>query len=336
MKKTLCFGELLLRLSPPGDINWLLQNQLPAFVGGAEANVATALATWQMPAAFCTALPDNFVSLQLAQYLQQKNIDVSPIHYSGNRIGIYYLQQGADMKNNAVVLDRTDSSFATLKRGMIDWDSILEGISWFHFSAIAPALSASAADVCLEALEAAAKKNIRISVDLNHRSKLWQFGKQPIDIMPALTQYCDVVMGNLWAAHLMLGIPIDEKVHENASKETYLHHALNSAEAIKKQFPKVQFVANTFRFDKGEGIAYFTALHADKLYASAEYGSINVVDKVGSGDCYMGGLIYGLLNNHSPQQTVDFATAAAFNKLFIKGDTTNMSVEAINATIKHD
>lgn len=335
MNKTLCFGELLLRLSPANNINWLLENQLPAFVGGAEANVATALATWQMPAAYCTALPDNFLSRQLAQYLQQKNIDISAIHYSGNRIGIYYLQQGADMKNNAVVLDRANSSFATLQRGMIDWDTVLDGISWFHFSAIAPALSASAADVCLEALEVASKKNIRISVDLNYRNKLWQFGKEPIEIMPALTQYCDVVMGNIWAANLMLGTSLDEILLHEGTKESYLQHALNSSLAIKQQFPKVEFVANTFRFDKNEGIAYYTALHVDKLYASAAYDAVKVLDKVGSGDCYMAGLIYGLLNNHSSQQTVDFATAAAFNKLFIKGDTTNMSVEAIKATIQH-
>src|SRR5690606_20683682 len=136
-----------------------------------------------------------------------KNIDTSAIHYSGSRVGLYYLQQGTDVKNSGVIFDRAGSSFAQLKKGMINWDEVFEGITWFHFSAIAAALSQSAAEVCEEALQAASSKGITISVDLNYRNKLWQYGKQPIEVMPGLVKYCNLVMGNLWAANVMLGIP---------------------------------------------------------------------------------------------------------------------------------
>jgi 2-dehydro-3-deoxygluconokinase len=335
MKKTLCFGELLLRLSPSSGGDWLQTNAVPAFVGGAEANVATALALWDQPVAYCTALPDNFLSKQLAGYLQKKNIDTAAIHYSGNRVGLYYLHQGTDVKNSGVIFDRAGSSFAQLQKGMIDWDKVLEGIDWFHFSAIAASLTASAAAVCEEVLMAASAKGITISVDLNYRNKLWQYGKQPHEIMPGLVKYCDVVMGNIWAANVMLGIPLNESLIKQQGKKAYLQQASETSRTIQQQFPKVKTVANTFRFDRDEGIQYYTTLFQGQLFVSAEYTASKVMDKVGSGDCFMAGLIYGLNNDHDPQQTLNFATAAAYNKLFIKGDTTDQSVSQVTATIKN-
>ncbi len=332
MSKVLCFGELLLRLSP--GAGWLQQNNLPAFVGGAEANVATALALWGMPVGYCTALPDNFLSKQLAEYLAHKNIDTSPIHYSGNRVGVYYLQQGADVKNSAVVFDRAGSSFAQLQTGMINWEEIFEGISWFHFSAIAASLTQNAADVCEEALQVAEKKGITISVDLNYRNKLWQYGKQPNEIMPSLVKYCDVVMGNIWSANVMLDIPLHERIKQEI-KEAYLEQAVETSKTIQQRFSKVKTVANTFRFDRNEGIQYYTSLFQQQLFVSAEYLAEKVTDKVGSGDCFMAGLIYGLSNNDDQQETLDFATAAAFGKLFIQGDTTDQTVTEIMTNIKN-
>jgi len=334
MNKTLCFGELLLRLSPTAGDEWLQQQVLPAFVGGAEANVATALAKWGQPVGYCTALPDNYLSKQLALYLSKKNIDTSAIHYSGKRVGVYYLQQGTDVKNAAVIFDRAGSSFSELRTGMVDWEKLFEGISWFHFSAIAASLTASAAEVCEEALQVASNKGITISLDLNYRNKLWQYGKRPNEIMPCLTKYCDLVMGNIWSANLMLGIPIDDELAGQNNKKAYLQQATETSKAIQQLFPKVKTVANTFRFDRNEGIQYYTCLHTDQLFVSAEYTSDKVIDKVGSGDCFMAGLIYGFSNGLSPQQTLDFATAAAYNKLFIEGDTTNQTINEINATIK--
>jgi len=222
MGKVLCFGELLLRLSPSTEGEWLKQNALPAFVGGAEANVATALALWEQRVGYCTALPDNYLSKQLAVYLQQKKIDTSAIQYCGERIGLYYLPQGADVKNAGVIFDRANSSFSALHTGMIDWDKVLDGVSWFHLSAIAASLTQNAADVCEEAMKAASAKGITVSLDMNYRNKLWQYGKQPSEVIPQLAQYCDLIMGNLWAANVMLKAPLDDTLISKDEKEYYI------------------------------------------------------------------------------------------------------------------
>jgi len=248
---------------------------------------------------------------------------------------LYYLQQGTDVKNNGVIFDRAGSSFAQLQKGMIDWDKVLDGINWFHFSAIAASLTASAAEVCEEALQAASAKGIAISVDLNYRNKLWQYVKQPHEIMPGLVKYCDVVMGNIWAANMMLAVPLNESLINQREKKAYLEQASETSRIIQQQFPKVKTVANTFRFNRYEGIQYYTALFHQQLFVSAEYAADEVLDKVGSGDCFMGGLIYGLNNDHAPQQTLNLATAAAYNKLFFKGDTTDQTVSQVTATVKN-
>jgi 2-dehydro-3-deoxygluconokinase len=332
MSNVFCFGEILLRLSPVLQGEWLRLQKISAFLGGAELNVATALARWKVPVMYCSAMPDNYLSHEITTELQQKGIGTSAFHLGGSRIGIYYLPQGADLKHAGVIYDRANSSFAHLKPGMINWDEVLKKVSWFHFSAISPALSEDAADVCEEALKAASAKGITISVDLNYRSKLWQYGKKPVEVMPALVKYCDVIMGNVWSANTLLGIPVDENIHNNTSKEAYLSHSLNSSKEIQQNFPKCKAVANTFRFDyKDEGIRYFTALYQNgEQVSSQEFFAEKIIDKVGSGDCFMGGLIYGLYNNHPRQQVADFATSAAYGKLFETGDVTNQDIATIN------
>ena len=331
MKKVVCFGELLLRLPPANAGEWLRNNTMPVFVGGAELNVATALATWGLPVKYCTALPDNIISKDITQYLEQKNIDTSPIIYSGERIGLYYLKEGADMKSPENVFDRKYSSFSTLATGVVDWDAILENVSWFHFSAIAPAVSASAAALCKEALIAASNKNITISIDLNHRSLLWKYGKQPIEVMPELVQYCHVVMGNIWSANSLLGISIDDHIHEGSTKESYLANASLSAAQLFNKFPRCKWVANTFRFDgKEEHIEYYAALDTTAGQSvSPIFHTESVVDKVGSGDCFMAGLIYGISAELAPTEIISFAAAAAFGKLQEKGDATKNTVKQI-------
>jgi 2-dehydro-3-deoxygluconokinase len=225
MNKVLCFGELLLRMSPLLQGKWLNNAYMPVYIGGAELNVAAALAKWNIPVSYFTALPENYLSKEICNDLQQRNIDIDNIHFSGNRIGIYFLPQGADLKHAGVIYDRSNSSFAELKPGMIDWEKVLHNISWFHFSAISPALNENIALVCKEVLEAASKKNISISVDLNYRSKLWQYGNRPAEIMPELVQHCDVIMGNIWSANILLGIDVDENIHSKGKKEYYLEHA---------------------------------------------------------------------------------------------------------------
>jgi len=334
MGKVLCFGELLLRLSPDTESQWLKNTSMPIHVGGAELNVARALALWNVPVKFSTGLPDNYLSHQIVQSLQQSNIDTSAIQYGGHRIGLYYLPHGLDVKHAGVIYDRADSSFARLQKGTVDWDAVLDGVSWFHVSAICPALNADAADVCEEVLQICNKKNITVSIDLNYRAKLWQYGVPVYEVMTRLAPYCDIIMGNVWAAQTMLNIPVRPDITQIDTKETYLEQAMVTSQTIIKQYPRCKAVANTFRFDHN-GILYYTTLYTNQqLFVSSVYTTNSVIDKVGSGDCYMAGLIYGFYNPQAPQDIVDFATAAAFQKLFIKGDATNKSVDDIKASIQ--
>ncbi|AEW01531.1 carbohydrate kinase [Niastella koreensis] len=334
MGNVLSFGELLLRLSPDTEGQWLANAAMPIHVGGAELNVARALALWNIPVKYMTGLPDNYLSQQIVKNLQQSKIDTSAIQFGGQRIGIYYLPQGLDVKNAGVIYDRADSSFARLQKGTINWDAILEGVSWFHVSAICPALNADAADVCEEVMQVCNKKGITVSIDLNYRAKLWQYGVPVHEVMMRLAPYCDLIMGNVWAAEKMLQIPVHPNLVTTDTKEMYLEQALATSQQIIKQYPRCKAVANTFRFDHN-GILYYTTLYTkSQLHVSSVYTTETVVDKVGSGDCYMAGLIYGFYKEQPAQDIVEFATAAAFQKLFIKGDATNKSVEEIAATIK--
>lgn len=322
--KVLCFGELLLRISPSAGGENVEKQPVMVYVGGAEANVATALAGWNVPVKYCTVLPDNFMSRHMLHYLEYHNIYTSSVLLTGNRIGLYYLERGADLKGN-MVYDRDRSSFSELKPGMIDWDRVLQDVSWFNFSAITPALNQNLADVCLEALEAASKKGITISVDLNHRARLWKYGREPIEIMPGLVQYCDVVMGNIWSANTMIGTSIDTHIHDKKSRQAYRDHATATSKEIMQLFPKVSVVANTFRFDSDKNnLLYYTSMFTEgKEYHSSEFStSSGVVDRSGSGDCFMAGIIYGLYNNHDKMELLNYATAAAFGKLQEQGDAT--------------
>lgn len=334
-KKVVCFGELLLRLSPALNRQWIHDASMPVFVGGAELNVATALARWKVPVEYSTALPDNYLTREICEHLEQQNICTRPVHFSGERIGTYYLPQGTDLKNGGVIYDRAYSSFGMLRPGMIDWDEVLKDARWFHFSAISPALTEQVAAVCREGAAAAAAKGITVSIDLNHRARLWQYGKKPDAIMPSLVEYCDVVMGNIWAANALLGIPVDPEIHLHGSQEDFLAHASKTALALHKQFPKVKTVANTFRFDQGDGgILYYASLDTGgQQYHSTKLVASKIIDKVGSGDCFMAGLIYGLYHGHNPQEVIETAAAAAFGKLMEKGDATRQDMETIKKRI---
>ena len=301
---------------------------MPVFVGGAELNVATALSLWEVPVSYGTALPDHYLTQELLQFIGEKKIGTEKILLRGNRIGTYYLPQGADLKSAGVIYDRAHSSFWDLKPGTIDWDQMLDGISWFHFSAISPALNADLAEVCREGAMAASRKGITVSHDLNYRAKLWQYGRQPIDVMPSLIEHCDVVMGNIWAAQQMLGIPVPAGLVDD--EEACLDAAARTSQALQQRFPKCRQVANTFRFTEGNTVRYYATLFQEgKLYVSPEQRSDAIIDKVGSGDTFMAGLIYGNRNGHEPQAIIDFAAAAAFHKLFIRGDATTATVAQI-------
>jgi 2-dehydro-3-deoxygluconokinase len=326
-----CFGEILLRFSPVSNGGWINQATMPVFVGGAELNVATALAGWSLPVRYASVLPNNSLADDMADYIAKKSIDPSGLIRGGERVGTYYLPQGKDLKNAGVIYDRANSGFANLKPGNIDWDVALADINWLHISAISPALNQSVADICLELVQTASAKNIPISIDLNHRARLWQYGVAPTDIMPGLVEYCNVVMGNIWSANALLGIPVDANIHDKGQPTDYVAHARTTSEAIMARFSRCQTVANTFRFStKPAGIRYYTTLFTNgQQYVSPTFETDTVADQIGSGDCFMAGLIYGLYQDHSPQTVLNFAAAAAFGKLQEIGDATRQTVEDV-------
>jgi 2-dehydro-3-deoxygluconokinase len=328
------FGELLFRVSLDANGDWLTKQTVPLFVGGAELNVAAALALWDVPAAYFTALPDNHLSKQIIEYAGKKKIGINKIMHHPGRMGLYYLTTGADLKNNSLIYDRAGSAFSGLKPGVIDWDQVLDGISWLHLSAICPALNQNVADVCREALMAASAKGIITSIDLNYRASLWAYGKKPVEVIPALVEHCDLVMGNIWAADIMLGIPVDANIHQIGKKDNYLAVANKTSELIIEHFPKCKAVANTFRFDNRDGINYYTTLYTGgKHYHTEDHTAATIINRVGSGDCFMAGLIYGFYNGHQPDEILKFATLAALDKLFIAGDATTSTVQQIKNTL---
>lgn len=332
MNKILCFGELLLRFSPKLKGEWIHETSMPVYIGGAELNVAGALAVWDLPVAYFTALPKNYLSEEIVTSLHFRGIDTNRIVYKGDRIGSYYLPQGADLKNAGVIYDRSNSSFSLLQPDDFDWDRIFQDITWLHFSAINPALNKNIVTICKNALLEACKRNIFISIDLNFRPKLWQYGKQPKEIMPSLVEHADMIMGNIWAAENMLDINLPVSLPR--TKDILLQQAFRTSEEIQKRFPKCSQVANTFRFDEENGLTYYATLFREnRFFVAPERNTTFIVDRVGSGDCFMAGLIYGNCLRYPSEWVIDFAAAAAFNKLFIKGDFTTSTVEEITTKL---
>jgi len=328
--RILCFGEILLRMSPVLGREWIHTASIPVYLGGAELNVATALARWDMPVKYCTAMPDHYLSHEMLEELKSLKIDVSAVYFSGQRIGAYYLPQGADLKNAGVIYDRAYSSFAALQPGMIDWEKVLQGCSWFHFSAISPALNEKAAMVCKEALKVASARGLTISVDLNYRAKLWQYGKQPAEIMPELVQYCTVIMGNIWSVETLLGLKSPIESSEGMTDADLVDAAGKSMLQLHQHYPKAGTFGYTFRLDKD----YWGVLqHGHEMAVSKHFKIEAIVDKVGSGDCFMAGLIYGLYNGQKTKDIINYAAAAAFGKLHEFGDATRQTVELVKARI---
>ncbi len=326
MGKVLCFGELLVRLSPPTSENWISVQSFAAHLGGAELNVAIALALWNVPTVYYTALPQNFIGDDIISAVAAKNIDTSRIARTGDRVGTYYLKQGADVKSASLIYDRAHSSFANITLGSIDWAIVLNGCEYLHFSAICPALTAQTAAICKELLEFASNSKIKISIDLNYRARLWKYGALPPDVMPDLVNHCDIVMGNIWAVESLLGIKSPLEDSKNKSLLNFLDASKQCTEALRIRFSKVKTIALTYRLEK----QYFATLSTDDtLVHSRIFDTEQAIDKVGSGDCFMGALIYGIYHGKSPKEIIKFAAAAAVSKMFVKGDATNKTVAEI-------
>lgn len=330
-KKVFCFGELLLRMSPELNGKWINDASIPFYIGGAELNVATALAKWDVPVKYCTAIPDNYLTAEILKELSQKNIDVSSVLLGGERLGMYFLPQGADLKNAGVIYDRANSSFWNIKPGMLNWDNLLADCNWLHLSAVSPALNPDTAAVCAEAINAARQNNMVVSIDLNYRSKLWQYGTPPPAIMVPMVEQCDVVMGNIWSAQQLLGIDSPVQESKGLSKEELVTAAEFSMQLLQQRFPRVKHIAYTFRLEEEN----FGVLHHEGITnISSSYPLEDVVDKVGSGDCFMAALIYGIVNHSSADDIVNRAALAAVGKMKEKGDATKQRMIDIEQKMK--
>ena len=335
MKKVFCFGELLLRFSPALQQEWIHTQSMPVHIGGAELNVAKALAKWNISVAYCSSIPNNYISKEILDSLEKENIATSSVLLQGDRIGSYTLPMGADLKNAGVIYDRAYSAFSFLKPGMIKWEEVLKGYDWFHFSAISPALNNNIVAVCEEALQVASKMGLTISVDLNYRAKLWQYGKLPVQVMPDLCKYCNVIMGNIWSAHQLLGTQLNPKLNESCEKDFYIEQAYVLSQEIFNTYANCQYVANTYRFTEGEEIYYYATLTTRQQHVVSKAYHINsTIDKVGSGDCFMAGLIFSDIQGSDAVEQINFATSAAFGKLQEVGDSTKQTVETIQSRYK--
>jgi 2-dehydro-3-deoxygluconokinase len=336
MQRILSFGEILLRLSPDSDGAWLANNKMTVYVGGAEANVAMNLGHWNVPVDYFSVFPDNFLSDHILGILKSRNVGIERSLRRGSKIGMYILPVGQELKNAGVIYDRHQSSFSLLGPGEINWRDVLQGIDWLHLSAISPALTPQTSELCLELLQAAADAGVQVSLDLNYREKLWKYGKRPDEIMPSLIALSDLVMGNVWAIQRMTGIVPSTDLSKLQTDDAFIQASQELSMELMRLSPRCRMVANTFRFENNGGIRYFgTFMKDNEFVCSRSYSTAHVVDKVGTGDCFMAGLLYGLHHGFEIRQCVEFAASAAFRKLFVSGDTTTDSAADILATIEH-
>ncbi len=327
-EKVITFGEVLLRLSAPGNRRFVQSDVFELNYGGSEGNVAASLSTFGVPASYVTAVPDNELGAAALSAFNSWGVDTSFSLKSGSRLGLYFLEQGAALRPGKVIYDRSDSSFASLQPGTIDWKALFQNASWFHWSGISPALNPSLAAVCLEALKAASDLGLTISADLNYRANLWKYGKNPVEVMPELIQYCDVLLGGKGDSELMLGIPAKE---ENSLEQVF--------SAWQKQFPRLKTIASTGRANANASRYQWQGYlwQEGKLYSSKQYEITHIVDRVGAGDSYMAGIIYGLIKNHNDgQRVVDFATAASCLKHTIPGDVNLATVAEVEKLMEGD
>ena len=327
-KKVVTFGEVMLRLTAPNFQRFSQTNEFIATYGGSEANVAISLVNFGIPTEFVTRLPENAMAQACVNSLQAYGLGTDGIIYGGKRMGLYFLESGAAFRNSNVVYDREGSSFATLRPGMIDWEKILSDAGWFHWSGITPAISDKAAELTKLACEAAKRHGVTVSVDLNFRKKLWTKEKAQ-SIMKPLMQYVDVCIGNEEDAELCLGFKPEANVEAG---ETNAEGYKGIFKAMAKEFG-FKYVVSTLRES-------FSATHngwkamiynGEEFYTSKRYDIDPIIDRVGGGDSFSGGIIHGLLTKATQGEALEFAVAASALKHTINGDFNLVSVDEVEA-----
>jgi len=326
-----------LRLATPEHQRFTQATSFCASFGGGEANVAVSLANFGLRTEYVTRLPENDLGESVLMDLRKHNVGTSFIVRGGNRLGIYFLETGSVARPSKVIYDRADSSIAAIKPGMIDWDKVFKGVTWFHWTGITPAISEGAAEVCKDAIKVAREKGITVSCDLNYRKNLWKWGKKAGEVMPGLVNGCDIILGNEEDAEKVFGIKPEgadvSSGHVSAAK--YKSVCIKMME----KFPLAKKVIITLRgsinadHNTWSGVLY----DGKKLFEAPEYQITHIVDRVGGGDSFMGGLIYGLLSfPDDDQRALDFAVAASCLKHTIHGDFNLVSVSEVEQLMKGD
>jgi 2-dehydro-3-deoxygluconokinase len=335
--KVLTFGEIMLRLSPPYYQRIVQTRSYEAIFGGGEANVAVSLANFGVPVDYVTRLPKNDLGDACIQYLRQYGVNVEKILRGGDRIGIYFLEIGASVRSSKVIYDRDNSAISNANLDMFEWDYIFKDVHWFHWTGITPAISQNLANICLKAVREAKKRGITVSCDLNYRSKLWKYGKSPLDVMPELIKNCDIAIGNEEDAEKVLGIrPPDTDITSGELDPEKYKFVMKS---MIQQFPNLKIIAITLRgsisasHNTWAGLLY----NGKEIFISPHYEITHIVDRVGSGDSFVAGLIYGIINfKNNLQEVLNFAVAASCLKHTIFGDFNLVTVDEVRKIMKGD
>jgi 2-dehydro-3-deoxygluconokinase len=333
MTRVVTFGEVMLRLKSPGFERPFQTPHLEATFGGAEANVAVSLAQFGLPVSFVTAVPSNPLGESAVSEIRKFGVDTSLIKRAGDRLGIYFLESGSNQRASKVTYDRAGSSIAAAKPGDFDWNAILEGASWFHISGVTPAISASAAALSLEAVKVARSKGITVSCDYNYRKNLWAYGKKAPDVMREIVSYANIGIANEEDCQKALGIDAHPDVSEGKlDAERYF----GLAEKVLKEFPNLEKQAITLRESHSADHNGWSAIlqNRNKALTSRKYDITNIVDRVGAGDSFAAGFIYGSITYRDDLRALEFATAASCLKHSILGDFNRVDVSEVESLVK--
>jgi 2-dehydro-3-deoxygluconokinase len=335
MTRVVTFGEVMLRLKSPGFERLFQSPVLEATFGGAEANVAASLAQFGVDARFASAIPANNVGDQCVATLRSFGVDTSHIKRQGERLGIYFLENGSNQRPSRVTYDRAGSSISTAKVADFDFDAMLDDTDWFHISGVTPAISASAAELSLEVAKSAKAKGITISCDYNYRKNLWRYGKKAPEIMRQLVSLATIGIANEEDCQKALGIEVDVDVG-SAELEHEKYSAL--AEKVLKEFPNLQKQVITLREShSADRNGWSAVLHNGKRFlTSRHYDVTDIVDRVGGGDSFAAGLIYGMRAYPDDQIALEFAVAASCLKHTILGDINRVTVPEVEALMAGD
>ena len=327
-----------MRLAPPDFLRFSQAHTFQAIYGGGESNVAVSLANYGIPVQFVSRMPANDIGQCAIMELRKRNVGTEHIVYGGDRLGIYFLEMGAVSRASKVVYDRAYSSMATIEKGMINWKKIFRDAQWFHWTGITPAISQGAADACLEAIQMANKMGVTVSTDLNFRKNLWNYGKDCSEVMPALVEGCDIIMGNEEDAQKHFGIhPEKIDVTQSDGMEAAAYESV--CVELMKRFPRAKKVIITLRgsisasHNSWSGVLY----NGKELLEAPKYQITHIVDRVGGGDSFMGGLIYGLIRySGDDQKALEFAVAASCLKHTIYGDANLVTREEVEKLMGGD